>query len=115
MYHKTDGIVTGYFGRSTISYNSAKRATTTSAVVPTIKYTIDGVTYEESDRKWAGFCLPELGEKVTLLYGEDHESPELNRFLQYWLTFGQIVATLLISALLLMITETIRDYKIKKS
>jgi len=89
-YHKITGTVTGFEEHYSISHN-ANKTTETKIVAPIIRYSINGVSYEDSLGKWGGLFPPDKGSKVTLLYNDDTELPELNKFFQYWFTLTDVL------------------------
>lgn len=112
FYKNTEGIVVGYYNSTEIV--STRKRTTIETIKPIIDYTIDGVKYTESLQRWGGLCLPELNEKVTLLYKGDKHDPELFRFFQYWFTVNTFI-TVLIGSIFLTIVLEIVISNIKKS
>jgi len=112
-YTKITGTVTGFEENYTISH-SANKTTKSIIVAPVIKYTINAITYEDSLGKWGGFFPPDEGTKVTLLYDDDPESPELNRFFQYWFTLTDVLILFASGVVFTAAYFTIKD-KTKKS
>jgi hypothetical protein len=112
-YTKVTGTVTGFEENYTISH-IANKTTKSIIVAPVIKYTINGITYEDSLGKWGGFFQPDEGAKVTLLYTDDPESPELNRFFQYWLCLTDVMIIFATGVVVTAGYFTIKD-KTKKS
>jgi hypothetical protein len=108
------GVVIGYYNSSETFRSGGGKTFKEEITKPIINYTIDGIDYSESLKKWGGLNLPGINEKVILLYKEDKYNPELYRFFQYWLTLTDVFIIFFGSAFLNIVYETLKFY-IKKS
>ncbi len=108
-YSKAQGKVADLISVSSVSHGNGE-IFLEDAVAPTISYTINGTEYRISKGEWGFWTSYTIGDNVTVLYADDPENPQINRFFPYWLRLMDMCLIFGFAALGTIVYETIRFY-----